>query len=525
MNRRALHIVTFSVFFLLLISPWIAGALGASSDTVERRPPEPLPTLDASTVWDSDTFASLNRYVRDRTPLRGLVAAAYNRAWLGTGWSPQGSVVEGPGQTLFLSEDFTSPCERNYEPDDLIDMFARWSEAAEVGDKEWMFVVAPDKAAVLDNDLSARADVAAQCGRTVREEFAAELERTGVALDLVGPLREAEQLEPGRWYYENDSHWTFEAGSLVAGLMVEQLSPGTWNDQYLEPSTETLTIGDDIYGRLGFETSLPTPVSLIESERPDVETTFSQVSVDGTRTVRSYVSSGVGPLIPGTTIIVHDSMMNFAEKQLGPYFERVIFIHWFDLAKADFFSRVLSADRVLLTRVERNVHLTIENTLMSSFDEQFDAALRSSVDEAIADELTIAAEALRAFNVDTDQFARSFQDLLHDPGVSEWAGQYLEGPTYQTGVHPRYGEWRTLQIDEPPPGTPADCRDIQITGPCATWLLLLDVPETTVRLLDGQFDDGDGLQVGRVRVSQPNGILYFYSGDAESVENLGDNDS
>ncbi len=460
-------------------------------------------------MFDTQTYSGLNDYVRDRTPLRGTVTGWYNRTWLNAGGvSAKSSVVEGPGDTMFLSEDFTEPCERSYEPEEMIDMFARWSDAADEGGKEWLFIVAPDKGAVLDHRLEGRSEVAARCSREVRTQFRQELDRTGVSLDLAAPLIEADKDDPGRWYYERDSHWTFEAGSLVAGLIVDDLQPGIWDASAVKPTQRTLTVRGDIIARLGIERTLDETVP--GSLRTDVTTTSNETDIGGTRTIRTYSSSGSGAVVPGTTIIVHDSMMNFAEQQLAPYFERVVFIHWFDINKADFFARAGSADRVLLTRVERNVHITIENTLMGSFDGRFESALRGVMDEELSGELLEGASALREFNEDTGLFAQDFSDLLADPGVRGWAGPYLDDAVYRDGVHPRYGDWKTLQRDEVSEGTPADCREFH-AGTCATWLLLLNVPESTIAQLDQEFDDGDGLQVGRVRRSLPHGILYFYS--------------
>ena len=84
---RPLHIVTFGLFLVLLVSPWIAGLFGANSDTVERRAAAERPSLRGGALLDVDTFAGLNDWVRDATPLRGDATGWVNGAWLAIGVS------------------------------------------------------------------------------------------------------------------------------------------------------------------------------------------------------------------------------------------------------------------------------------------------------------------------------------------------------------------------------------------------------------------------------------------------------
>ena len=62
---------------------------------------------------------------------------------------------------------------------------------------------------------------------------------------------------------------------------------------------------------------------------------------------------------------MHDSMMNFVERQLAPYFEEAVFIHWDDLNRAGFVDRVVDADNVIMMRVEREVHRTIAGQMLN----------------------------------------------------------------------------------------------------------------------------------------------------------------
>jgi|GEM_PF-3854887 len=511
-RSSSMHIVTFVLFVLVLVAPWIAGQLGASSDTVERRALTALPGLDRESLTEAATFSQINGYVRDRTPLRGQATAWVNSAWLQLGFSGDRQVMEGPDDYYFLVEDFTRHCDRQYELDDMVSQFGEFRDAATSGGKEFLFLVAPDKGTVLDYRLSGRADVAANCSRIARPEFHDALESTGVSFDLAPSLIAAERAapDPGRWYYEHDSHWTFEAGGIVAGDIVEYFDDDLFDPQVIRRIDRSLPINGDVYRRMGIQRSLEIPDRVRVSERTDVFTDRVEDNIDGTRTVRSYFSGGDGEVIDGRTLFIHDSMMNFVERQLAPYFEEAVFIHWHDVAKASFFDQVRSADRVVFLRVERDLNNAIGGQLLDEdFAARFTRTLRQQPDPDLGAELQEAAGALRAFTRDTGQFVERYDDLVVDPGVADWLGPYVVSEPFASD-HPRYGMWETIRELQPAEGALTDCADFH-SGDCAVWLLLSDVPAFIAGELDAEFDESNGLATGRVRYDEATSTVYFYS--------------
>lgn len=375
-GHKAVHAITIVLFLVVLTSPWIAGLFGATSESIERRPTVTMPILNRDTVRDASTFAQLNRWFRDATPLRNQSTGWYHGTWLQLGISSDTGVVEGPGDTFFLAEDFSRACLDLFDYQDVVDRFGEFTDAAASGGKEFLFIVAPDKATILDDELSGRAALAAGCGREARPLLQQTLAETGVNLDLVQPLLEAQAAEPGRWYYEHDSHWTFDAGTVAAGHIIDHFEPGLFDPDHVEDLERALPINGDIYGRLGILRSLEVPDPFQGSIRPGIETVFEQTPTGGTSPIRSHTSSGDGTLIPGVTIVVRDSMMNYAENQIAAYFEEVHFMHWNDMARVDFMERVAAADRVIMMRVERNTRTTLaEQLLTDGFARNFVNAL------------------------------------------------------------------------------------------------------------------------------------------------------
>lgn len=513
-RSKPLHFATFGLFVAVLVAPWVAGLFGASSETVEQRLAAPLPALGGAELLEAETFGDLNLFVRDRTPLRGQATGWVNTFWLQFDASGDRAVVEGPGDVFFLAEDFTRPCDRGYELSEMERAFGEMRDAAAAGEKEWLFLIAPDKGAVLDHRLSGRADIAAGCAREARAEFRSSLDSTNASLDLVPTLIEADIADPGRWYYEHDSHWTFEAGGLVAEDVVDYFEPGLFDPSQIGTIQRALPIRGDAYRRLGIAKTLDVPDPVRASLRDDIVTERVEEQIGGTRTIRTYTNTGSGGVLPGRTIVTHDSMMNFAERQLASYFEEIVFIHWDDLEKANFLGRVTDADRVIMMPVERDAHRIIGSVVLDdSFRTDFAAVLaaeRVAPDELLIEDLLAGSEALRAFTRDTGQFAQAFGDLLNNPGADGWAGPYATGEIFERAVHPRYGEWRTVQRSDSPPGSITECAAFN-SGDCGTWLLLFGVPDGIVTHLDQHFDGSDGKTAGRIRRTDEFGILYFYS--------------
>lgn len=512
-STRFVQLSTFSVALLLMASPWFARVLGHEPTSVENRRLAEFPKLSFETIGDASTFSDLSEYIKDRTPLRGHAAEVLGELALATNLSTNAGVFFGPQDHILLAEDMENSCAVGFEWGRLSEVFAQWDAAAGASGKQWMFTVAPDKGAVLEELLSGRAAKAMECGSKARATFRSELAAASASpLDLWAVYDSLSPDERIDAYYANDSHWTFEASGLAAEALVGRYLPKAWSEEHIGPSGRSLTVTADVAARLGVDRSLV--VDALGSKRPGITTQLVEADVGGTRAVRTYRSSGIGPLVPGRTLILHDSMMNFMELQVAPYFEHVDFIHWNDLNRASFIARAASADRVIIEVVERNMYTRLGSTLLAEpFVSDFAASLRgdSVSDPDLAGQLVEAIEAARAYEADTGELLEDFGELLTS-NVPGWRGPYLAGPSFETGSHPKYGEWRTItRVDRALENSLQRCDGDDMS--CGTWVLLLGVPRAVVEQLDVELDDGDGLGRGSLRLSLPNEIVYAYAGN------------
>lgn len=367
--------LTVAAFFGLLLVPWLAGVAGSRPTTVDNRPLGSFPEFGPAAVSDGSFFSALDTFVLDHMPLRQRLAGDWSTAqYAATGWSPAENVFIGTDGTLFLSQDFLSACEFEYDPTTVTDRVSQWDALAADRGAAVMLVIAPDKGAIRTDLYSGRAGLARDCSERRRSEWTAGMVGARAFLPLWDELRVAQAGQDASLYYHYDSHWTFEGAGVFARLLVDRLQPGIWDpDDVVE--REVQSVKADIARRLGWSRIEDRPV--LASERADVRTDFDERDVDGVRTVRRYRStSETASLIPGSTIVLHDSMMNFAELQLAPYFEDVTFVHWRDVDASGFFDLVAEADRLVIEVVERSSHIEATRFFL---DPTIDARMREAL--------------------------------------------------------------------------------------------------------------------------------------------------
>ena len=110
----------------------------------------------------------------------------------------------------------------------------------------------------------------------------------------------------------------------------------------------------DLYRLMG--SNRPDIVPIVSTERPGVivrRTVQPGTTFRGVRTYKARALPGT-QLIPGTTLIVHDSFYDAAERQLTPYFEKSILMHWSDLTAAAENGTLPPIDRVVFETSQRS---------------------------------------------------------------------------------------------------------------------------------------------------------------------------
>lgn len=369
---------------MVLLLPWIAWTFGVrASEATENRPLAEPPTVEPGSIVDETFYAALDQYLVDHLPLRQEAAAAVNAGlYAVSGESPvEDAFVQRDG-TWFLSEDFLLACDGDFDVDRLAATFRAWSEASG-GEVDLRLVVAPDKSSIADGEPTTRTRIADNCQVQREAGLRAAFAGSDAFVDVWTPMRAAVAAgagsvggEPEPWYFVNDSHWTFRGAAEMSAAIVESLGVPFDRDA-VEPFGEFRLVGD-VTRRLGLEREEVVPQRM--SVRPGVEGSVETerfVAAEGVRIHRSTSADPASPLVPGRTVVLHDSMGNYAEPTLAPYFEHVEFVHWGDLDAGGFFDRVAEADHVVIEVVQRDVYVRTARELNDpAFGERMAAALR-----------------------------------------------------------------------------------------------------------------------------------------------------
>jgi hypothetical protein len=145
---------------------------------------------------------------------------------------------------------------------------------------------------------------------------------------------------------------------VVARAIVEGFAPGLWDsDSVVE---ERITTGPgDLVGMAGFSIGWRQwEVLHARIERPGVSVereTPPKAGDLGTGTARFRATSAGPALIPGRTLIVHDSFIGgFIRESLAGYFEDVTYVHIEGVKGLD----TAGFDRVVVQMNERNALFT-----------------------------------------------------------------------------------------------------------------------------------------------------------------------
>jgi len=273
-----------------------------------------------------------------------------------------------------LSEDFLDACVGPFPAADLRDRVHAWERASD-GTVDVVVVVAPDKSSIRNGDLGPRSRLADNCQVQRERELSQAFAADDSLLDLWAPLRAREASGDPGLYFTNDSHWTGIGASSFAEALVDRFAPNLFDRSAIAPA-DTATVTGDVTARLGWERD--EVIDRLVSARPDIETELEIEPTPSGQGVRTYgsTSSGSAALIPGTTVVVHDSMGNYAEGMLAPYFERVQFVNWNDLASGEFLPLAAHADRIVFQTVQRALVARTNDPLLSA---SFDDALRAAI--------------------------------------------------------------------------------------------------------------------------------------------------
>jgi hypothetical protein len=359
-HRRSVRAARLVVLALAatLLGVWGLQPPRAGGD--ENRALTRFPSLSAAGLLDGRNYRQADQALRDRLALRRYVAKAVGAtAQKNLGTSLNTDVIIGAHGIPFLTQDFTLPCEGDFEPERVAAGLDQLRSVGALTGKSVLVAVAPDKSAVLTKDLGPRGGALMACADRIRGLTEKTWASPTSAVLSVWPQMTAAARKAGadRIFQHGDSHWTSQGALVWSRALISQLIAQGQAPAALQGAPEATQAPDepadgDLYRLMGISKAETVPVWTVT--RPGVRIRGRSLpSPSGHGIAEFHATSSTQPMIGGRTLIVNDSFMSRAEGQLAPYFDDLEVLHWDDFTADVEHNTLPSFDRIILETVQR----------------------------------------------------------------------------------------------------------------------------------------------------------------------------
>lgn len=341
---------------LALFSLWLVPGDVAGS---QNRAEVDFPQVTADALTDAETFAQIDRALRDRLGVQVPVVHAAGAISTGVGMSPNSTTWLGIDREPFFAVDFIYPCRGNAARIAAIEQqLVKDTEAVRSGGSYILYTIAPDKSSVRDEELGPLRDSLLNCADRVRSSFLEwESRQSFPLITLWDELEDADAARKGRdggAYYYGDSHWNAQGAAVWTGRLLERLvedgiAPrSVLDDLHATRREPGEVVVPDLFRNMGLTETVERVEMLFD--RPGVMTeSDSTVTSEGAVLTHIISTSSDAALIQGKTLVLGDSFLRtHASAQLAPFFSDVTFGSLAD------FEDVEDYDNVIVERVQRN---------------------------------------------------------------------------------------------------------------------------------------------------------------------------
>jgi acetyltransferase AlgX (SGNH hydrolase-like protein) len=353
MSKRT-QLIVAGLFVAVIITPLIVGALGYTPKDIENNGVSDFPPL--SDIGDPKFFDRLKEALVDQLPLRAEMVRAgalIDMALFNHNYNPD--VKAGRDGWLFYRYEVYDRCADPVAQlaggvkrlgDDLARLGIRFA-----------FTIAPNKSAIYPEQLTPLLSLANKCPASRRAEARKLLpEQTApYFVDLWAPLLAAKPTAPRRLYRIYDTHWSPTGAAIAAKAVVNHLRPGLWDDAALVISPTRQMAGDLNYLE-GLDRS--EPVNPVTTVRPGVIVKPAEPFPGIERSQVFKASSAGAYLIPGRTVIIHDSFFEWTTTMLPPYFEEIVFVDEHSRRSQQTINLIANSSTLIIALVERSVYGT-----------------------------------------------------------------------------------------------------------------------------------------------------------------------
>jgi hypothetical protein len=340
-------------FAALLLSPWLAGI---KTNPTPDRQPAAWPQLTLQSLGKTETYRAIDAVVKDHIAARPAVVSGLGQGAFALGRLSLSPKVISLNGNLLFAEDFTNPCPyvASYRPDLLQTQLTDWTAAAALNGRKLLLMVPPDKSQIVSSAIPKSLSV---CQDAISTKTAQTFTPTQTPefIDLKKSVTAIQQRFPTDTYQHGDSHWTQIGAMAFLGSAIASLEPSLVPEvrsQLDHPIISRWNRAGDLYRLMGFNRNDSVPRIL--STRPGVTTIRTVKTSPSGRQEATYITSTAGPkLVPGKTLIIHDSFGAATEEPMAPYFSHLEYLHWNDFVPAAKNGKMPAFDNIIFESVDR----------------------------------------------------------------------------------------------------------------------------------------------------------------------------
>lgn len=328
-----LAVVSATVAAPLLLMPWVAPSDAAFENRVRAR----LPAMEATRLLDVEFYAAIDRAWTDALPLRGeLVRLAMQWQYQVLGDVPVERVFVGRDGWIFDRSAFTEPAEVAESERRLLvppRMLAATCARAGI---EFRLVIGPNKSSLYPQQLGPVGELLDAVPRARRAEHLRALEELPIPgyIDLRSEVLAAMEGETETIFPPTGRHWDGRGGWLATASIIRSFDPEGLLLADARPQITTREVLAEI-PLLMMNLEVPIPRDGYALERPGVSCSLVEtLAFRGVPRVRVFrARSDDAPLLPGRTVIVHDSGLEASVPFLQQFFEELVLVQWDVLAR------------------------------------------------------------------------------------------------------------------------------------------------------------------------------------------------
>lgn len=366
--KRSTSILVTTWFVLITLVPALLGVGGVRASARDNRELRTVPDLNPRRWLDPDTWAEVSGALDDHLPGRDQAVDArriIDQVIFGDSTNPD--VLRGRDGWLFLADSYRLVCFQTMTPAQLVDRAERLRSLGEQSGTPVTIYLVPDKLWVAGEAIGRSP------GRDCSERRRAELRKVNAARQrppIVDSWTDFETWDGAPLFWRGDSHLSPTGELLMARQLIDAVSPGLFDPAEVGPGP-VIASESDLYTLLG-ETFVEKAPSW-KLNRPGADTTFRRWPSDQPppqswrplgefnaellrNPIAEFRTTGGAPVVPGTTLVVHDSQIAKILDRLATFFEHVVFVEYEDFGfdpPPAVQHWVPDADRIVIETVER----------------------------------------------------------------------------------------------------------------------------------------------------------------------------